>query len=302
MMNRVATIPLQRTMADAIQHAQQKLSVTQTALSTGKKAQDYAGLGTEAVRTISAQSLLSRQEAQASVSKHVGTTLGIYDTHITGLDNAIGDLRTQMVTAIGNDSSGGLQDMIQGAFDQFRNSLNAAEGGSSLFGGSRADTAPFTPKSLDEVATTTAEDAFVNDNVRATANLADGRQVTFGITASDVGTGIYEAFRTLAAAGPFGDRMTDAQKDALQEAIGQLDNGLPQLRNINAENGRKQSQLETLAERAGQRALLLEDIIASNLDADLGQVAVDLAQQKATLEASYSVFAQLAGLNLTKYL
>ena len=41
-MTRVATIPLQRTMADAIQRAQQNLAKTQTSLSTGKKAQDYA--------------------------------------------------------------------------------------------------------------------------------------------------------------------------------------------------------------------------------------------------------------------
>jgi len=47
---------------------------------------------------------------------------------------------------------------------------------------------------------------------------------------------------------------------------------------------------------------VLNDIIAANEDADLGQVAVDLAQQRATLEASYSVFAQLSQLNLTKYL
>ena len=59
-MNRVATIPLQRTMADAIQRAQQKLATTQTTLATGKKAQDYASLGTEAVRTMSAHSMLAK--------------------------------------------------------------------------------------------------------------------------------------------------------------------------------------------------------------------------------------------------
>ena len=74
------------------------------------------------------------------------------------------------------------------------------------------------------------------------------------------------------------------------------------LRAANAENGRRQSRVETLGERAEQRALVLNDIIAANEDADLGQVAVDLAQQRATLEASYSVFAQLSQLNLTKYL
>ncbi|MXP10418.1 flagellin [Pseudoblastomonas halimionae] len=301
-MTRVATIPLQRTMADAIQRAQQSLAKTQTSLSTGKKAQDYAGLGTEAVRTMSARSMLAKQDAQAIVSKHVTTTLAIYDTHVTGLDNAFIDLRTRMATAIGTDDSSGLKETIKSAFEQFRSSLNAKEGGIALFGGSRTDVLPFTPESLADVAATPASDAFRNDDVRAVAHLAEGTSVTYGITASDLGAEIYEAFRTLAAAGPIGERLTDAQKTALQNAVAQIDAGSVGLRAANAENGRKQARVETLGERAEQRSLVLNDIIAANEDADLGQVAVDLAQQRATLEASYSVFAQLSQLNLTKFL
>ena len=301
-MNRVATIPLQRTMADAIQRAQQNLAKTQTALSTGKKALDYASLGTEAVRTMSANTMLAKQEAQAVVSKHVTTTLAIYDAHVTGLDDAMIDLRTRMVNAIGTEDTAGLQETIKGAFDHFRSSLNAKEGGVPLFGGSRTDVLPFTPETLDDVAATPASDAFRNDDVRAVAHLSEGTSVSYGITASEIGAGIYEAFRTLAAAGPIGDKMTPAQKTALQDAVAQMDIGSVELRATNAENGRKQSRVETLGERAEQRAIVLNDIIAANEDADLGQVAVDLAQQRATLEASYSVFAQLTQLNLTKYL
>lgn len=301
-MNRVATIPLQRTMADAIQRSQQKLAATQMALSTGKKVQDYAGLGTEAVRNISAHSMLARQDAQAQASKHVTTTLSIYDAHVTGLDNAMIDLRTQMMTAIGMEESVGLQETIRGAFEQFRNSLNAAEGGVALFAGSRSDVVPFVPETLDDTLAMPAADAFQNDDVHAAAYIAEAGKVTYGITASDLGTGIYEAFRTLAAAGPIGERPTDAQKAALLEAVSQLDAGSTQLRAVNAENGRTQGRVETLGERSEQRSLLLKGIIGESEDADLGQVAVDLAQQKATLEASYMVFAQLTQLNLTKYL
>lgn len=301
-MNRVATIPLQRTMADAIQRAQQKLSATQTALATGKKAPDYASLGTEAVRTMSAHSMLAKQDAQALVSKHVTTTLAVYDTHVTGLDNAMIDLRTHLVTAIGMEDSVGLQETIAGAFEHFRNSLNAKEGGAALFAGSRTDVQPFVPENLDDVAATPAGEAFLNDDVRATAHLAEGTKVPYGLTASELGTDLYEVFRTLAAAGSFGERLTEPQKAALQEAVAQIDAGSVSLRSVNAENGRRQARIETLGERAEQRSLLLKDIIAANEDADLGQVAVDLAQQKATLEASYSVFAQLSQLNLTKYL
>jgi len=96
--------------------------------------------------------------------------------------------------------------------------------------------------------------------------------------------------------------VTAAQLGILSTAAGQIDTGLESLRTVNAENGRKQAQTETLSVRAGDRSTLLQGIIQDNEDADLGQVAIDLAQQKTMLQASYSVFAQLSGLSLSSYL
>ena len=60
-MTRVATIPLQRTLSGAIQRSQQALSASQLQLNTGKKAHDYAGLGTDAVRVLSARAMLAQR-------------------------------------------------------------------------------------------------------------------------------------------------------------------------------------------------------------------------------------------------
>jgi flagellar hook-associated protein 3 FlgL len=84
--------------------------------------------------------------------------------------------------------------------------------------------------------------------------------------------------------------------------VGQLGTGIDSLRVVNADNGRKQNQVETLTTRGEQRSLLLESVIETNEDADLGQVALDLAQQKTMLQASYSVFSQLSDLSLVSYI
>ncbi|AJP72227.1 flagellin N-terminal helical domain-containing protein [Sphingomonas hengshuiensis] len=301
-MNRVATIPLQRTMSDAIQRSQQKLAISQTRLSTGKKASDFADLGTETVRNLSAHSLLARQEAQSTVSKRVGTTLSLYQGHLEGVESAVASLREQIITAVGTGKAAGLQEAIETAFAQYRSSLNSAEGGTPLFGGAQSDTTPFVPDTLSAVATTDADSAFRDDTVRAKARVADGVDVTYGITASAMGKDLYAAFRTLAQAGSITETPNAAQLTALQQAVGELDNGLGSLRDVNAENGRKQVQVETLTQRGEARGLLLSGVIESNEDADLGQVAVDLAQQKTMLQASYSVFAQLSSLSLVSYL
>ena len=290
-MTRVATIPLQRTMAGAISRAQEQLADTQRQLSTRKKAATFADLGTEAVRNLSAHSLLARQDAQATVSKRVGTTLSLYQANLEGIDDATSDLRTSLMKAVGTGDSAGLQEAIQTAFDQFRTSLNASEGGTPLFGGSQIDQAPFSVDTLAQAATTPAANAFHNDTVRANARVADGVDISYGVGASEIGANLYEAFRTLGQAGDIGVKPTDAQMDAIKQAVAQLNTGLGDVRAINADNGRKQNQVDTLTARGEARGLVLQGVIQDNEDADLGQVAIDLAQQKTVLEASYSVFA-----------
>ncbi len=301
-MSRVASIPLQRSMSAAIQQSQQKLATTQAQLATAKKAPDYASLGTEAVRNLSTHSLLARQEAYVAAANRVGITMQFTDTHIGSIDTSAMSLKKDILTAVGTGKGTGLNDAINAAFNQFRAALNASEGGASLFGGSQSDGAPFTPNTLADTLATPASAAFVNDDVKASVRLADGVDVEYGVTASDVGTGLYAAFQTLAGISPVGDPPTAAQLSVLSQAAGQIDAGLTSLRAVNAENGRKQAQTETLGVRAEDRATLMKNIISGNEDADLGQVAIDLAQQKTVLQASYSVFAQLSGLSLVSYL
>ena len=300
-MNRVATIPLQRTMSDSIARTQSKLAVTQMQLSTGVKAQNFAALGTEAVRNVSARSLLANQEAYGKVANRLGTTLAIYDANISGVESVAADLRLGMMNAIGTGKGAGLQEAIEAAFDQFRSSLNASQDGMSLFGGAQTD-APFKPKTLADTSGLDPAQAFANDDVRASARVADNLDVTFGITASEIGTDMLAAFRTLAEAGDIGETPTAAQLETLRTVLGQVDTALSGVRAVNAGNGRRQAQVETLATRADERTLVLSDIISRNEDADLGQVAIDLAQQKAMLQASYSVFAQLSELSLVNFL
>jgi flagellar hook-associated protein 3 FlgL len=192
--------------------------------------------------------------------------------------------------------------MVEGAFGQVRAALNASDGSGPLFGGAQTDTQPFTPTKLSDTIGATPATAFANDQVRASARVAENTDVTYGVVASDIGSGMLAVFRTLAEAGPIGATLTDTQKTALTTAMGQLDTALPAVRAVNAENGRKQAQVDALATRADDRATLLQDTISRVEDADFGQISIDLSQQQTVLKASYSVFTQLSGLSLVNYL
>jgi len=301
-MSRVATIPLQRTMSAAIQHSQQLLAATQAQLSTGKKAPDFASLGIEAVRNLSAHSLRAQQDAYVAASAQAGTTLTLNDANMSAIDTSAMSLKQELLTAIGTGKSPALNETIAATFNQFRAALNASDGDRWLFGGAQTDGPAFLPNTLAETISTPASAAFANDGIKASARLSDNVDIQYGVTASEIGSGLYAAFQTLAGAGPIGNPPTPSQVATLTAAAGQIDAGLSGLRAVSAENGRKQAQADTLSTRASDRSVLLEGIISGNEDADLGQVAIDLAQQKAMLEASYSVFGQLSGLSLVSYL
>jgi flagellar hook-associated protein 3 FlgL len=301
-MTRVATIPLQKTLSSAIQRSQQNLSTSQLQITNGKKANDYAGLGIDAVRTLSARSMLTQQLSYQTVVKRVNTTLSLYDANISQIDNSVSNLREQLMNALGSRNSPGLQSLVEGSFSDVRAALNAKEAGIPLFAGSQIDTLPMVPETLADFAAMDPADVFVNDNVRQTSRMADGVDVKYGVGASEVGTNLLPAFKTLADAGPFGEYLTDDQMVAIRKAIEEIDTGLIDVRNVNAENGRKQAQADIYLTRAVDREELMTTVIGSVEDADLAQVAFDLAQRKTILEASYSVFQQLSTLSLTRYL
>lgn len=302
-MTRVSTMSLQNTLANALSRAQQNLADSNLQLDTGKKVQDYAALGSNTGRVLSAASMLAQQQAQSTVAKRVDTTLGFYKVSLGTIDDSMSDLKTKLLKAVGTGDSPDLDSAIQQAFTDLRDSLNTNEAGIPIFAGSQTDSQPFKPQQLSDMASlATPGDAFANDDVRTSARLSDNVDTQYGIGASDIGTGLVQAFTTLAGLGPFGAKLTDAQMDGLKTAMGQLDQGLTDLRAVDAKNGDMMNQVEALGGRADARANLLTDVIGDAEDADMGQVATDISTRTSILNASYAAFQKLNGLSLLNFL
>ena len=301
-MTRVATLAMHQALFGAIGRSQGKLAAAQLSMATHKKAVDFASLGTGTATTLSARALFTRLEAHKGVAERLGTTLALYDAHLSGTEEALSTLRSKLLGAVGTGQSAGLQGAVEEAFQRFRTSLNADEAGVPLFAGAQTQATPFIPSTLAETAGLSAAAAFANDTVKASAKVGEGQELTFGVTASDVGAELFTAFRTLAEAGAIGTSPTAAQKTALETAVGQINDGLNTLRAVWAENGRRQAQVETLTARGEERSLILQQLISRNEDANMAEVASTLAQQQSALEASYTVFARLSGLSLVNYL
>lgn len=300
-MTRIATIPLQMLQSDAVARAQERLATAQTRLATGRKAESYAGLGTDAAVSLSGRNVIAAQDGYVAVSQRLQTQLSLVDSNLESMDSAATDLRNALVRAVGTGESPGLGEAIQLAFGQFRAALNASGEKGYLFAGGGKG-APFAAANLSDLNGVDVTTLFRNGDVRSTARVADGVDLEHGVVASDVGVGLAQAFRTLAEAGPFGERPTAAQMTALTEAMGQFQTGLQSVREHSSANGRRQAQLDQFEAQATQRKTDMEELVGKAEDADLGRVAVEITQQQSVLEASYGVLARLSRLSLLNYL
>lgn len=301
-MNRVATFQFNTAITGGMQRTQQKLAAAQMQFSTGKKASEYSGLGSDAVRALSARSLLVRQQAYTDSAGAVSTTLQLYDAHMSTIEDSVNGLRKKIMDALSLDNGTDLFPQVEASFKDFRTALNYTDNGKALFGGAQAEGNPFTVDTLSDTIGMNPADAFANDQVRNSARLGEGVDVSFGIVASDFGAPLVTAFGTLAAIGPMEGALTDTQRAALKTALDQIDEGLAQTRATSGENGRKMAYVETLNTRAEDQIMLLETVVGKVEDVDLGKVSIDITHYKTMLEASYSVFSTLSGLSLTNYL
>lgn len=124
----------------------------------------------------------------------------------------------------------------------------------------------------------------------------------YGVGAQEAGEELLAMFETLAAAGPYGATITDAQCTAMATAIDRAETGLAKVAALNAANGRRQVRVDMLEQRSDARSLVLGDLISRHEDADMAELAADIASQRAMLEASYAVFRQVSQLSLVQYL
>ncbi len=301
-MTTISSSSVQATLVDAMDRIQRGIAASSAQIASGEVAPTLSGLGAAAVPMLSAHSVVARQQAYAATSTALGTTLALYDTHISSIDSLATNLQHALTGASGAGTTAGLQTTIEDAFTSFRDALNAQGGGGALFGGSQTDGTPFVPQTLQASVGLSAEQAFGNDDVLASARVADHRDMTYGITARQLGGQLLTAFQTLASAGTIGATPTKTQEAAMAKAVDQISTALTGIRAFNAANGQRQAQVETLQRQANDSVTMMQSVISETQDADLSKVATTLANQQTQLQISYSAFSRIAGLSLVNFL
>ncbi len=309
--NRVATAAQSAYFLAQIENAGSALDKTQQQIASTKNSTIYAGFGNQTQVLTATIAANARNSAYTTATGLATTQVDLQDTQLTSLSSLAAQLQKAVSDAVANNDASTLMTQASSIFDQASAILNSKDAnGDYIYSGGKTDTAPVTVDSLSALqALPATSDAFANGDIKKSVQVADGQNVTYGVTASDVGTGLMQALKDIADfdAGPTGDlndatALTGAQSTFLTNAISQVTNVNTGLTAVTASNGYVSNRLTDATAQQTSMDTLYKGFVSNIQDTDLAAAATQLSLNQTQLQAALQVTAGLNQLSLLNYL
>jgi flagellar hook-associated protein 3 FlgL len=305
--DRVATSAQTAYFLSHIQTAGHALDKTQESIASGKNANTYAGFGDRAqvlTATIAAQ---SRNAAYANATKFAVTQTDMQDTQLTSLSSLAALLKKAVSDAVANNDGSTLMAQVQSIFDQASAILNSKDAnGDYIYSGGKTDVAPVSVNSLSALRTAASTaSTFANGDLKKSIQVADGVTVPYGMAASDIGTGLMDALRTIAISdngANFTAGLSSTQNDFLSGMIGTVANAATDLNAKSAANGYVSNRLSDAQTQQEAMTTLYKGFVSNIQDTNMADAATQLSLNQTQLQAALQVTAGLHQLSLLNFL
>ena len=309
--DRVATASQTAFYLSQIQGASAALDKTQAQIASSKNATTYAGFGDKAQVLTATLAAGARNDAYATGTTFASTQVDLQDTQLSSLSGLAAQLKKAVSDAVANNSASTLVDQAQSIFDQASAILNSKDAnGDYIYSGGKTDVAPMTATSLSSLASMpSVSSAFANGDLKKSVQVADGVNVSYGLTASDVATGLMQQLASIAqfdsgSSGNFAatDNLTQAQTSFLTAAITSTTSMASDLNAVQASNGYVSNRLTDATSRQTDMNTLYKNFASSIQDTNMAAAATQLSLNQTQLQAALQVTAGLHQLSLLNYL
>lgn len=287
------------------------LNTTNQQIASQVVASNYAGFGNQAQVLTASISANARNDAYKAATDLATTQTDMQDTHLTSLNTLVTQLKKAVSDAVANNDPTTLMGQVQSIFDQATAILNSKDAnGDYLYSGGKTDVAPVTVSSLSAlVALPATSGAFNNGTDKKSVQVADGQTISFGLTASDIGTGLMQALKDIAgfdagAGGNFNgsDSLSQAQNDFLTNQISSVGTVAVNLNTEAAQNGYAYNQLENASTTQDSMNTLYTGFINNIQKTNMAEAATQLSLNQTALQAVLQVTSGLNQLTLLNYL
>jgi len=309
--DRISTAAQTAYFLSQIQSAGSALDKTQAQIASGDNATTYAGFGNQTQVLTATISANARNSAYTDATKFAVTQVSLQDTQLSSLSDLAASLKKAIGDAVANNDASGLMTQAKSIFDQASAIMNSKDAnGDYIYAGGRTDVAPVSANSLSALqAMPAVANAFTNGTLTKSVQVADGVTVNYGVTASDVATGLMQALKDVADfdAGPSGNfntatSLTSAQNTFLTNAIGQVTNVATDLNATVAANGYVANRLSDAQDQQTSTNTLYKGFVSNIQDTNMAKAATQLSLNQTQLQAALQVTAGLHQLSLLNYL
>jgi flagellar hook-associated protein 3 FlgL len=309
--DRVATAQQSAYFLSQINQAGAALDKTNQQIASGKVANTYAGFGDQTQVLTATISAKARNDSYSTATSLATTQADLQDTQLTSLSALAAQLKTAVSTAVANNDPSTLMSQVQNIFDQASGILNSKDAnGDYIYSGGKTDTPPMTVSSLASlVALPSVSGAFANGTDKKSVQVADGQTVTFGVTASDVATGLMQSLKDISAfdAGGSGNfsgstNLSQAQNTFLDGEIPSVGTVANNLNTATAQNGFAYNQLKNATTQQTALSTLYSGFVTNIQDTNLADAATQLSLNQTALQAALQVTSTLNKLSLLNYL
>jgi flagellar hook-associated protein 3 FlgL len=308
MLSRVSTSGNYAIVLANLANAQNSQIVAGNQVASQKVAQDLKGYAGKA------ETLTAMQAVKAKVAGLVDQN-SVLNNRFTDQDNALNQVsdatttaRTAIADALASGNADTLMQQISGAFADAVSGLNSKSQGTYLFSGGQINTAPVAATSLSDLtAAPSVASLFKNDTYVAQSQIDETSTVSGGQLASNLGTGLMQAFQSMqayqtGANGPFQGQLTAAQTTFLQGALAQFDTQKTAVTTATAQNGSVQKRVEDAGKALSNRADGLDSMIGGVTAVNMADAVSRLQAAQVAVQASAQVFSALKSSSLLNYL
>ena len=283
----------------SIQVANARLRAGQTEVGTGKSAQRYDQISSDAGLLVRTKGQRALAETYVRQNEQVGDRLQAMDGALANLGNIAERMRTLLVQRL-DSTTGRLVPVDREAetlLAEAAAQLNLKLDERYLFAGSRTDVPPVEIVAGTPLTSADPTAYYRGDDVTVTVRADRDVEVPYGLTAGN------PAFANLLAGL---SRASEAHladdRGGLQAAMGMIETALGEMAELRGESGSASTRIEAIADSQRGSAVYLAEIVTRIEDADLPGALARIAQDRALVEAAYLTTSRLSQLSLADFL
>ena len=294
----ISTIGLQQIAFSGVAGARDNLDATSIELASGRRTERFGGLGPDAARLVSAESLLVRTDAALTAQGTALARFSLIGAGLETIDAGLADLEGALSRALANGDGSLVADAATDAGRTLIGALNARFGSVFLFAGDQTGAPAVNGASLTDLTGDPAADFSAGEPFTIAV---DGVAASAGPTARALAGPLVAALSGLVNANP-GAPLTAGEAATLRDALDFVRAERSRIQSERALVGVDEARFERLGARLGATRDLAE-VVASDIEAsDPAEAITRLNQDQLALEASVRALGLLNQLSLLNFI